>query len=183
MQDKFRDTIIYFTKDQIALAKHYAIGLQENLGRNTHPLSEERDLVGALGQIAVAYKLKHIPGIKYVCYNPYVPRQRGDFGDGRINGEIFDVKSRYIREDKYLTNLFGDCNILEIDKEDVEKKNIASYIFVNIALGDEPKAYIIGAISTMKFWSTARRNDKLKMTGYFVKGMETKPLINFVYHA
>ena len=184
MKDTFRGPIIYFTPEQIALAKSYAIGLMENFGRNTRPLSDERDLVGALGQIAVEYRLKSLEdrGISYEAYNPYVPRQKGDFGDGKINGDTYDVKSRYIKDESYLTNIMADCTVLEVDQNDVVRKGIVDYIFVNVALGDEPKAYIIGAISTAKFWATARRNDKLKMTGYYVKGIETKSFYKFVFH-
>lgn len=185
MKDKFRDIVIYFTDQQIALAKSYAIGLQENIGFSTKLLSDERDLVGALGQIAVAIRLKNLPGVTYKCFNPYIPRQKGDTGDGRLNGEIFDVKSRYIKEEKNLTNILWDCMVLEEDQNDVIRKGIANYIFVNVSLGNEPKAFIVGGISTSEFWRIARRkekNDKLKMTGYAIKGIETKPFTNFVYH-
>ena len=184
MQDTFRGSTIFFTEQQIAMAKHYAIGLQENFGSKTLPLSDERDLVGALGQIAVEYTLKNMGGrgVDYVAYNPYVPRQRGDCGDGKIFGDTYDVKSRYVKDEKYLTNIMGDCTILAGDQDDVVKKGIVNYIFVNVALGNEPKAFIIGGISTAEFWKKARRNDKLKMTGYFVKGIETKPFYNLVFH-
>lgn len=185
MQDKYRDPIVFFTDQHIALAKSYAVGLQENFGNRTMPLSDKRDLVGALGQIAVALRLKGFNGIIYECFNPYVPRQKGDTGDGRLNGEIFDVKSKYIKDEKNLTNVLWDCMVLEEDQDDVVRKGIVNYIFVNVYLGNKPKAFIVGGISTMEFWRIARRkekSDKLKMTGYAIKGIETKPFTNFVYH-
>ena len=180
----YRGSVVYFTEEQLDKAREYALGLQENFGKKTLPLSKDRDIVGALGEIAVDYKLSMLQdrGLEYTAYSPYVPRQQGDFGDGKINGEIYDVKSKFVSDEKYLTNLMSDCTVLEGDQDDVVKKGIVSYIFVNVILGEQPRAFIVGGISTAKFWSTARRNDKLKMTGYYVKGMETKPFLNFVFH-
>lgn len=182
MMDTNRGSIIYFTEEQVELAYKYAAGLRENFGKKTLALLEDRDLVGALGEIAVGYQLSNMTAVDYVAFNPYVPRQRGDFGDGKIFGEIYDVKSHFVRDEKYLTSLMGDCTILEGDQDDVVRKGIVNYIFVNIVLGPNPKAFIIGGISTSNFWSRARRNDKLKMTGYFIKGIETKPFYEFVFH-
>ena len=182
MQDNIkRGNIICFTEEQVERASEYAKGLAENYGLKTLLLNQYHDVVGALGQIAVEEKLEELH-IDHISYSPYIPRQGGDNGDGKIFGETYDVKSKYIWEESYLDNIFGDCTILENDKNDVVEKGIVNYIFVNIFLGQEPKAFIVGGISTSDFWNTARRNDKLKMTGYSIKGMETKPFLDFIFH-
>ena len=182
MKDTYRGAIIYFTPAQITLAKEYSFGLRENIGNKTIPLSEDRDLVGALGEIAVEERLVALK-VDYIAYSPYVPRQKGDFGDGKIQGDTYDVKSKHIKDEKYLTNLMGDCTVLAGDQDDVVRKGIVNYIFVNVSLENDPKAFVVGAISTADFWREARLNEKLKMPGYFVKGIETKPFTNFVYHS
>jgi hypothetical protein len=171
---------VKFTEAEYNQAVDEARKLQEeNYDRNTRPLSDTRDIVGVLGQYAAAQYLDINYLTVHKAYNAYVPRQRGDVGDGIVYDQVYDVKSHEVKKLQYLESPLSYCSILRHQEKHVAYKKIDFYIFVNVYLV-EPRACVLGAYSAEKFWRDSRPSPQFD--SHFLKAIELKSVDEIINH-
>jgi hypothetical protein len=124
--------------------------MEENYGGKTRAWSDNRDVVGNLALLAVRRFLGEHCG-DHVVYDPCVPRQFGDNGDGKIRDLIFDVKGHEAKlKRKLVPDRYTKCWMYEHQKS----KIVGMYIFVTVHL-ESKSAAILGGISYKDFWDQA----------------------------
>lgn len=147
---------------------------EENFGGKTRAWSDNRDVIGNLALLAVKRFLGEHCG-DHLVYDPYVSRQYGDNGDGKIRGLIFDVKGHEAKlKSKLMPDRYTKCWMYKHQKE----KPVDMYLFVTVHL-ESKSAAILGGITYRDFWDQAYEISG-KYPHYEVSYLKLKDLLDII---